>query len=125
MWIDRVKEAKKSLHLSSREISIKTEGKLSERDVIRLINGEYKKPFVDDVIAIGAALSLSPEQLFHETSVVVETKSAAVESDEIKADNESLSAKVKNLEREISYLKELIVHKDKIIRLLEKNLANQ
>ena len=124
MWIDRVKEAKKTLHLSSREISIKTEGKLSERDVIRLINGEYKKPFVDDVIAIGAALNLSPEQLFRETSVVVETKSAAVESDEIKADNESLSAKVENLEREIAYLKELINHKDKIIRLLEKNLEN-
>lgn len=124
MWIDRVKEAKKTLHLSSREISIKTEGKLSERDVIRLINGEYKKPFVDDVIAIGAALNLSPEQLFRETSVVVETKSAAVESDEIKADNESLSAKVVTLEREIAYLKELINHKDKIIRLLEKNLEN-
>ena len=54
MWIDRVKEAKQKSGLSYREISIATKGKLSERDVMRLLNGEYKKPFVDDVKLTGA-----------------------------------------------------------------------
>ena len=124
MWIDRVKEAKKALGLSSRKIALKTEGKLSERDVTRLIGGEYKKPFVDDVIALGAAVNLSPQQLFAETNAIIELSSSAVEAADLKADNASLSARVQSLELEVSYLKDMIEHKDKIIRLLEKNLEN-
>lgn len=124
MWIDRVKEARQKLGLSYREIASKTNGKLSERDVMRMIKGEYKKPFVDDVIDLGAALGLSPKDLFVEANLVVESTATAQESSKISNENEKLLAEVEQLKTVIEHQKELIEHKDKIIRLLEKNLEN-
>ena len=127
MWINSVKEAKKKLGMSYREISIATNGKLSERDVMRLITGEYKKPFVDDVIALGMAVKLSPKDLFEEADIVVETTAAALETTEISNENEELSKKVEQLKLEIQFkdelLKaknELLAHKDEIIGLYKK-----
>lgn len=120
MWIDRVKEAKKQLGMSYREISISTEGKLSERDVMRLINGEYKKPFVDDVMALGAALKLAPAQLFEDSSIVVETTATAQESANLRVENEKLAAKVNSLESELAHKKELLEAKEELLTLYKK-----
>ena len=117
MWIDRVKEAKQKLDLSYREISIETKGKLSERDVMRMIKGEYKKPFVDDVIALGAALKLSPKDLFEEASLVVETTAAAEKSTEIRNENEKLLAEIEMLKRDLEHKIELIAAKDELLRV--------
>lgn len=117
MWIDRVKEAKQKLDLSYREISIETKGKLSERDVMRMIKGEYKKPFVDDVIALGAALKLSPKELFEETNLVVETTAAAEKSTEIRNENEKLLAEIEMLKRDLEHKIELIAAKDELLRV--------
>lgn len=120
MWIDRVKEAKKQLGMSYREISIATEGKLSERDVMRLINGEYKKPFVDDVMALGAALKLTPAQLFEDSSIVVETTATAQESANLRIENEKLTAKVNSLESELAHKKELLEAKEELLTIYKK-----
>lgn len=117
MWIDRVKEAKQKLDLSYREISIETKGKLSERDVMRMIKGEYKKPFVDDVIELGAALKLSPKDLFEEANLVVETTAAAEKSTEIKNENEKLLAEIEMLKRDLEHKIELIAAKDELLRV--------
>ena len=117
MWIDRVKEAKQKLDLSYREISIETKGKLSERDVMRMIKGEYKKPFVDDVIELGAALKLSPKDLFEEANLVVETTAAAEKSTEIKNENEKLLAEIEMLKRDLEHKIEIIAAKDELLRV--------
>jgi hypothetical protein len=117
MWIDRVKEAKQKLGLSYREISIETKGKLSERDVMRMIKGEYKRPCVDYVIELGAALKLSPKDLFEGTSLVVETTAAAEKSTEIRNENEKLLAEIEMLKRDLEHKIELIAAKDELLRV--------
>ncbi len=119
MWIDRAKEAKQQLHMSCRDISLATKGKLSERDVTRLLNGEYKKPFVDDVIALGAALNLSPQELLAETNSVVENAKSAEETSDLKAKTTEMKSKIEKLELEVRYLNEVIALKDTIIDLMK------
>jgi hypothetical protein len=115
MWIDKVKEAKKTLNMSNKAISLATNGKLSERDVMRLIGGEYKKPYVDDVITLGAALKLTPQQLFGEENMVVESASAATEAT-------ALKARIETLERELAHKEELLAHKEEVIALKDELL---
>lgn len=123
MWIDRAKEAKKRSGLSNRDISIETKGKLSERDVMRLLNGEYKKPSVDDVITLGAALKLSPAQLFEDSSLVVETRASAEESNELKEKNIQLTQEIEKLKSEIAHKDELLKAKDELIAAKDETIA--
>lgn len=120
MWIDRVKEARQKLGLSYREIASKTNGKLSERDVMRMIKGEYKKPFVDDVIDLGAALGLSPKDLFEEANLVVESTATAQESSKISNENEKLLAEIEKLKTVIEHQKELLTAKEDLILVYKK-----
>ena len=110
MWIDKAKEAKKTLDMSNKAISLATNGKLSERDVTRLLAREYKKPFVDDVITLGAALKLTPQQLFGEENMVVESASSASEAT-------ALKARIETLERELAHKEELLALKDELLGL--------
>jgi transcriptional regulator with XRE-family HTH domain len=120
MWIDRVKEAKQKLGLSYQEIASRTSGKLSQRDVMRMIKGDYKKPFVDDVIELGAALKLSPKDLFEEANLVVESTAAAQESSKISNENEKLLAEIEKLNTVIEHQKELLTAKDELIEVYKK-----
>jgi hypothetical protein len=120
MWIDRVKEAKQKLGLSYREISIETKGKLSERDVMRMIKGEYKRPNVADVIELGAALKLSPRELFEEANLVVESIDTAQESSRISNENEKLLAEIEKLKNELEFKNALLTAKDEIIELYKR-----
>ena len=115
MWIDRVKEAKKALGLSNRAISVATKGKLSERDVTRLIGGEHKRPFVDDVIALGEAVQLTPQQLFGEMNTIVANADIICENKRLKEESASLSAEVEMLKRELEHKKELLKLKDELL----------
>lgn len=110
MWIDKAKEAKKNLNISYEAISLATNGKLSKRDVMRLLAGEYKKPFIDDVITLGAALKLTPQQLFGEENMVVESASSASE-------NTALKARIDLLERELAHKEELLALKGELLDL--------
>lgn len=127
MWIDKVKEAKKALGLSNRAISVETKGKLSERDVMRLLNGEFKKPFVDDVIALGAAVKLSPQQLFGDANSVVENASTIADIAEIKLTNCALSAENENLKNEITHKNEILKLKEELLDMYRnsKNLQDE
>jgi hypothetical protein len=118
VWIDKVKDAKKALKMSNREIAEATEGKLSERDVAKLLNGEYKKPFVDDVIVLGMALKLSTADLFSETTAVVLDEAA-------QKDTAELRAKVAELTERINILEVEAVWKDKLIKVYEHFLTEK
>lgn len=127
MWIDKVKEAKKALGLSNRAISVETKGKLSERDVMRLLNGEFKKPFVDDVIALGAAVKLSPQQLFGDANSVVENASTIADIAELKLTNCALAAEKENLKNEITHKNEILKLKEELLDMYRnsKNLQDE
>lgn len=120
MWIDRVKEAKQKLGLSYREIASRTNGKLSERDVMRMIKGEYKRADVGDVIELGAALKLSPRDLFEEANLVVESIDTAQESSRISNENEKLIAEIEKLKNELEFKNALLTAKDEIIELYKR-----
>lgn len=122
MWLETVKEAKKKLGISCKAISVATAGKLSERDVIRLLGGEYKKPFVDDVIALGAALKLTPQQLFDEGNVVMDT-STATELSDLRAKVTALNAKIEALETDLAYKNDLLKIKDELLEAKNELLA--
>lgn len=115
MWIEKAKEAKKSKNMSNKAISMATNGRLAERDVARLLNGEYKKPFVDDVIALGEAVGLSPQELFGETSAVI-VDASSNEITELRTKNAELSEKTKMLEITVEW-------QDKMIKVYEKLLG--
>lgn len=120
MWIDRVKEAKQKLGLSYQEIASRTSGKLSQRDVMRMIKGEYKRPNVEDVIELGAALNLSPRELFEEANLVVESIDTAQESSRISNENEKLLAEIEKLKNELEFKNALLTAKDEIIELYKR-----
>ena len=117
MWIDKAKEAKKNLNISYEAISLATNGKLSKRDVMRLLAGEYKKPFVDDVITLGAALNLTPQQLFGEENMVVESASTVADIADLKRENADLKCENERLKSEIAHKKEVIALKDELLGL--------
>lgn len=101
MWRDNVKDKKKELGLTVKEMAIKSKGKLNERQITRLISGEYKTPFVDDVLALGETVGLSPKELFGEANQIIS-------SAQLPSELEQLRHKVEMLEIEIKYKDELI-----------------
>jgi transcriptional regulator with XRE-family HTH domain len=117
MWIDRAKEEKKRLNMSCRDISIATKGKLSERDVTKLLNGEYKRPPFDDVIALAGALHLSPLDLLTDTDLVIENAKTAAEASDMKAKQSELEAEIEKLKSDLEHKIELIAAKDELLRV--------
>ena len=81
---------------------------------MRLLAGEYKKPFVDDVITLGAALKLTPQQLFGEENMVVESASTVSDIADLKRENEDLKRVNERLKNEIAHKKEVIALKDEL-----------
>lgn len=133
MWRDRILEAK-------REKGVKTKtmaevAMMTEKSVTRILAGETQNPYVDNVIALGAAVGLTPFEIFDETGLVVGSLDLATlqaEVDRLTAELEALTAEVVTLrcestalatEKDLLKLKlehkeELVRHKDEIITLL-------
>ena len=120
MWIDSAKDEKKRLNMSCRDISIATKGKLSERDVTKLLNREYKRAAFDDVIALAGALRLSPIDLLAETDIVIETAQTAAEASEMKAKIAKLEAENEKLKSNLEHKKELLTAKDELVEVYKK-----
>lgn len=127
MWNERIIEAKKAQGITPKIMSERTRGHLPERTIIRILSGETANPRIDTIIEMGAAVGLSPQELFADTNVVVATETLAevketavvveAERDLINAENEMLKAKVAALTTEIELLKKELQHKEEIIAL--------
>lgn len=115
MWIDKTKDAKQKLGISYREIANRTNGKLSERDVMKMLKGEYKRPTVDDVIALGAALKLTPTQLFEDSSLVIESAETAKEATDLREENKRLTTEVECLKKQLEHKDELLAAKEEAL----------
>lgn len=95
MWREKIIEAKNAKGIKTKTISEKT--LISEKSVGRILSGETKTPWVDDVIAIGAAVGLSPIELFAETDAVVGGEALAALREELDRRNIELDLLKKEL----------------------------
>ena len=125
MWLDNLKELKKSKGMSSRQIAELT--KLPERTVIRVFSGDTDNPYVDTLHRIVTVLGGSLDDILADTKVVLGDKNLATlqenvnvvtaERDLLKAENTILKDKVTALTAENDLLKLQLTHKDEIIAL--------
>ena len=125
MWLDNLKELKKSKGMSSRQIAELT--RLPERTIIRVFSGDTDNPYVDTLHRIVTVLGGSLDDILADTKVVLGDKNLATlqenvdvvtaERDLLKAENTILKDKVTALTAENDLLKLQLTHKDEIIAL--------
>lgn len=138
MWRDRILEAKKEKDIRTKTIAEFV--RMPEKTVSRILSGKTQAPYVDTVIALGASVGLTPEEVFSETGVVVGDQDHAVLQAEVErltnelaallADVEKLKSQVSALTVEndllrmkLEHKEELIKNKDEIIMLLRSKLT--
>ena len=125
MWLDNLKELKKTKGLSIKQIVDKTN--LPERTVERIFSGDTPNPYVDTLHRIVKALGGSLDDILADTKVVVscetleEVKGTATvieaERDFIKMETERLKVENANMATELRLLQRELQHKDELLAL--------
>lgn len=125
MWLDNIKELKKTKGMTVKQIAEATS--LPERTVTRIFSGDTHNPYVDTLHRIVTVLGGSLDDLLTDTKMVVGEQNLAelnenvavvtAERDLISAENAILKDKVAALAAENDMLKMEIKHKDEIIAL--------
>jgi transcriptional regulator with XRE-family HTH domain len=125
MWLDRLKELKKSKGMSAKQIADQT--KLPERTVTRIFSGDTANPYVDTLHRIVTVLGGSLDDILADTKVVVGGQDlvtlqenvdvVTAERDLITAENASLKSQVVALTAENELLRLKLAHKEEIIAL--------
>ncbi len=132
MWLDNIKELKKTTGMSVKQIADKTN--LPERTVARIFSGDTDNPYVDTLHRIVTALGGSLDDILADTKVVVATETLVevketlaevegaanvmeAERDLIKIENERLKVENANMATELQLLKRELQHKDELLAL--------
>lgn len=125
MWLDRIIEEKEKLGLTPKVMSERTNGRLPEKTIIRIITRKTETPRIDTIIDLGASVGLTPREIFADTCAVVapvslvDIKETAdvieAERDLIQSENDVLKAKVSAYEMEIELLKRELQHKEELL----------
>lgn len=139
MWNERIIEEKKAQGITPKMMSERTQGHLPERTIIRILSGETPNPRIDTIIELGAAVGLTPQELFADTNVIVATETLAevketlaeteenlaevIETAEVVeaekqlavAELDALRARVAAQDTEIAVLKEKLRHKEELL----------
>jgi transcriptional regulator with XRE-family HTH domain len=125
MWLDNLKELKKTKGMTSKQIADLT--KLPERTVTRIFSGDTDSPYADTLHRIVTALGGSLDDILADTKVVVgdhdlatlkeNVDAVSAERDLIIAENAALKDKVTALTAENDLLRLKLAHKEEIIAL--------
>ena len=125
MWLDNLKELKKTKGMTTKQIAEQTN--LPERTVARIFSGDTENPYVDTLHRIVKILDGSLDDIFAEGTFVVGRQNLKTTQDEleiVKAEKEVLATENAVLKEintaqtaEIEILKIQIKHKDEIIAL--------
>lgn len=125
MWLDSLKELKKSSGMSTKQIADAT--KIPESTVKRIFAGDTDDPRLSTIRCIVIALGGSLDHILADTNAVISTdsivdvKEAAVvaeaERDLVAAENEMLKAKNTALTMENELLKKELQHKEELLAL--------
>lgn len=123
IWLQNLKELKKSSGLTAKQLADKTN--LPERTVTRIFAGETEHPRIDTLYILIKALNGSLNDIFADTNIVVaneklvEIKEVAevveAEKDIIAAENAILKEKVAALTAENELLKMKLLHKEELL----------
>lgn len=121
MWRDRIIEAKKAQGITTKQMAerIKT---LPEETIRRILTGKTQTPRVDTVLELGAAVGLSPYEIFVETTSYLgdeSFKALLVERDALADENKELRDKVVSLTHENEILQVKLELKEEIIDTLK------
>jgi transcriptional regulator with XRE-family HTH domain len=132
MWRESIIEAKKAKNITTKTMSEKV--RLPEQTIARILSGKTETPRIDTVLDLGAAVGLSPWELFAETTAVLGDKNLSALQEELDQANAALSAlqaefsslsaettelRVANvtLQAENDMLRTKLEHKEEIIEL--------
>ena len=123
MWLDNLKELKKSKGWTTKQIADAT--KIPESTIKRIFAGDTDDPYVSTIHRIVTVLGGSLDHILADTNAVLATKSLVevkenaevveAERDLVLAELEMLRAKTTAQEAEILLLKEKLHHKDELL----------
>lgn len=125
MWLENLRELKKSSGMSAKQIADAT--KIPESTIKRIFAGDTDNPYVDTLRRIVDVLGGSLDRLFAESKMRVantdlvtlqaEYDKLAAEASDLRAENVSLKDKNVALEFELDRLRLTLAHKEEIISL--------
>lgn len=125
MWLDNLKELKKSSGMSSKQIADAT--KLPESTIKRIFSGDTDDPYVSTIHRIVIALGGSLDHILADTNAVLSPASivefkenvgaAEAERDLLAAENAVLKNKIAALTAENDLLRLKLEHKEEIISI--------
>ena len=125
MWLDTLKELKKTKGLSSKQIAAMTN--LPERTVVRIFSGETPNPYVDTLHRIAVVLDTTIDVILGDSKAVVGTQDLATLQDDVnrltgengflQTELAILRDKLGTLETENTMLRLKLEHKEEIIAL--------
>ena len=119
MWLENLKELKKSKGMTSKQIADAT--KIPESTIKRIFSGDTDDPYVSTIHRIVTVLGGSLDHILADTNAVLSTASIVEVKENVEAvetELEMLRKKTIAQETEILLLKEQIKHKDEILALL-------
>ena len=126
MWLENLKELKKSKGMTTKQIADAT--KIPESTLKRIFAGETEDPYVTTIHRIVTVLGGSLDQILADTNAVLAPEKVAevrenaemigAERDLVLAELEMLRAKTSAQETEILLLKEQLKHKEEILALI-------
>ena len=125
MWLDNLKELKKSKGMTSRQIADATG--MPEGTIKRIFSGETTDPYITTVHRIVIALGGSLDHILADTNAVLATETVVelkenvdvttAERDLMAVENDMLKTKVAAMTTEIELLKRELSHKDELLAL--------
>ncbi len=127
MWLDNLKELKKSLNLTAKQIAERSN--LPEKTISRLLSGDTRNPYIDTLSRIAGALGCTLNDILADSKVVVGTENLAVlqenidtikaERDLLIADNTILKEKTETLTKELELTKNELMYTKKLLAVHE------
>ena len=125
MWLENLKELKKTKGMTSKQIADAT--KIPESTIKRIFSGETDDPYVSTIHRIVAILGGSLDHILADTNVVLATETlveaketanlAEAKLEVVLAENEMLKAKNSALTTELELLKKELGHKEELLAL--------
>lgn len=117
MWRDRIIETRKAKGITIKMMAERTPSQLTVETITRILNERTDDPRISTVLALGAAVGLSPWELFAETADLIAYQSflnLQAEVDALKVDKEALAAENEALKNNVNEVVALKADNDRL-----------
>ena len=135
MWRERIIEEMNAKGISKKTMAERMQ--TTEKTVKRLLSDDSKTPYITTVLEAGAAVDLSPQELFAETGLIIGDKKLAELQEELTILNnelklcqddcdilqeraDKLTAENEKLRTELAHKEELLALHDRYLNLIRK-----